>query len=118
MVGRIVLPGPRYLFLGWSVELCYRVRGTFSSDGRSSCVTGSEVPFPRMVGRIVLPGPRYLFLGWSVELCYRVRGTFSSDGRPNCVTGSEVPFSRTRSAELCYAVTNVTLLQCRGLCKS
>ena len=46
--------GPRYLFLGWSAELCYgsevpfsrmvdrivlRVRGAFFSDGRPNCVT-------------------------------------------------------------------------------
>ena len=55
MVGRIVLHGPRYLFLGWSAELCYTGRVTFFSDGG---------------GRIVLHGPSYLFLGWWAELCY------------------------------------------------
>ena len=55
MVGRIVLHGPRYLFLGWSAELCYTGprylflgwpaglcytgRGTFFSDARANCVT-------------------------------------------------------------------------------
>jgi hypothetical protein len=87
MVGRIVLHGPRYLFLGWSAELCYTgPRYLFLGWSAELCYTGPRYLLVGWSAELCYTGPRYLLVGWSAELCY---------------TGPRYLFLGW-SAELCY----------------
>ena len=52
---RIVYTGPRYLFLGWSADLCY---------------TGPRYLFLGWSADLCYTGARYLFLGRARELTF------------------------------------------------